>query len=55
MGSLPAGVFLFSAVIMRIICAYRSDSALRQIVIYRTGAVAPLALPLGELSAEQAD
>ena len=27
----------------------------QQIVIYRTGAAAPLALPLGELSAEQAD
>ena len=26
-----------------------------KIVIYRTGAAAPLALPLGELSAEQAD
>ena len=27
----------------------------QQIVIYRTGAAAPLALPMGELSAEQAD
>ena len=51
----PAGICSLPCSGRAIIFRYMLIGLIQQIAIYCTGAVAPLALPMGELSAEQAD